>query len=228
MIGTIARIIDAATGIREIPVHTCLFYRKEGYSVGAVEIDLILDEHHEQNAQVTESPLQDGRAVSDGIYVELRDGTLTALVSNHSLKLAEQAAKELSEQNATSLLDAAKWKPLKNRAAEAWKDLLEVQKRGDLVTIVTALEVYDNVAITHIATNRDGGSGDALEIEISFRQVQKVQLQEDKVSAQVQPKDMESDINRSAAVGLNGGQKVGAEPTPEQKAELVQGIIKGD
>ena len=228
MIGTIARLIDAVTGIKEIPVHTCLFYRKEGYSVGAVEIDLILDEHHEQNAQVTENPLQDGRAVSDGIYVELRDGTLTGLITNHSIKLAEQAAKRLSEQGARSLLDLAKTEKLQNRAEEAWKELKEVQKRGELVTIVTSLEVYENVAITHISTDRDGGSGDALEIEIGFRQVQKVQLQEDKVSAQVQPKDMESDINRSASVGLNGGQKVGAEPTPEQKAELVLGIIKGD
>ena len=228
MIGTIATIVNAIVGIKELPTHACLFYRKEGYSVGAVKIDLILDEHHEQNAQVTESPMQDGRAISDGIYQELRDGTLTALVTNHSIRLAEEAAKELAEQGAYSLLDLSRKKTLKNRAAQTWNDLLEVQRRGDLVTIVTALEVYDNVAITHLATNRDGTSGDALEIEVGFRQVEKVQLQEDRVSARVQPKDMESDINRASAVGVNGGQVVAGEPTAEQKAELNIGIVKGD
>ena len=67
-------------------IPTSLFYPKEGYSVGEIDIDLILDENHSKHAVVTENPLQDGRAVSDGIYLQLREGSLTALVSNHSLK----------------------------------------------------------------------------------------------------------------------------------------------
>ena len=68
MISVIGAIAQAVTGRTELTKYTCLVYRKDGYSVGAVELDLILDEYHSKNAQVTENPLQDGRAVSDGIY----------------------------------------------------------------------------------------------------------------------------------------------------------------
>lgn len=224
MISVIGAIANAIIGSSDLPTHTCLFYRKEGYSVGAVKLDLILDEHHAQDAEVTENPLQDGRAVSDGIFLALRDGTLTGLVTNHSIKLAEEAAKNLSVQNADALLDKAENFELENRARKVWEELLALQKRGELVTIVTSLEVYDNVAITHLETERDGDTGEALAIQIGFKQVQKVQLREDKVTAQVQPKDMDSDINRSAAVGVNGGQQVGAQPTEAQKKELILGV----
>lgn len=220
MISVIGAIAQAITGRMELPQHTCLFYRKDGYSVGAVELDIILDENHSKDAQVTENPLQDGRAVSDGIYLELREGTLTGLVSNHSLKHATPP----DVQNADSLLDQAKGYTLENRARQAWEDLKAVMDAKQTVTIVTALEVYENVAITHIETTRDGDTGDALAIQIGFRQVQTVQLREDKVSAQVQPSDMESSINRAAAVGTDGGQQVGAQPSPQDMEQLVQGV----
>lgn len=220
MFSVIGAITNAITGGQQLPQHTCLFYRQDGYHVGAVEIDLILDERHEKNAVVTENPLQDGRAVSDGIYNELREGSLTALVSNHSLKHVE----EVSEQTADALFDLAKRQPLKNRAAQAWEDLKAIMDRRELVTIVCALEVYDDVAITHVGALRDSESGDAQEFEITFRQVQKVQLREDKVTAQVQPADMNSDINRKAAVGTSSGQQVASQPTPAQLKQLVPGV----
>lgn len=220
MISTIGAIINAIKGREALPQHTCLFYRQDGYHVGAVEIDLILEENHEKDAIVTENPLQDGRAVSDGIYNKLREGSLTALVSNHSLRHVE----ELSEQSSEAILELAQWQPLKNRAAQAWEDLKAIMDRKELVTIVCALEVYEGVAITHIGALRDGGSGDGQEFSIEFRQVQKVQLREDKVTALVQPADMASDINRQAAVGTSSGQQVGQEMSRATMGQLFLGV----
>ena len=220
MISVIGAIAQAVTGRTELPNHTCLFYRKDGYSVGAVELDLILDESHSKNAQVTENPLQDGRAVSDGIYLELREGSLTGLVSNHSIKHSVPP----DRQTAEGLLDKAENYQLENRAKQAWEDLKSLMDSKQLVTIVTSLEVYDNVAITSIETERDGDSGDALEIKVGFKQVQKVQLREDKVTAQVQPENMDSDINRLAAVGTNSGQQVAGQPTEAEMNQLYPGI----
>ena len=220
MISVIGAITQAVTGRTELPKHTCLFYRKEGYSVGAVELDLILDESHSKNAQVTENPLQDGRAVSDGIYLELREGSLTGLVSNHSIKHSVPP----DRQTAEGLLDKAENYHLENRANQAWEDLKSLMDSKRLVTIVTSLEVYNNVAITSIETERDGDTGDALEIKVGFKQVQKVQLREDKVTAQVQPENMDSDINRLAAVGTNSGQQVAGQPTEAEMNQLYLGI----
>ena len=226
MISVLKAIAQTVLGEQSLPQHVCLFYPKEGYKVGSVELDLILDEDHSKSAQVTENPLQDGRAISDGIFLELQEGSLTGLVTNHSVKLAEERAKQLELQDSETLMAEAENYQLENRAKQAWVDLKAVMDAKQPVTIVTSLEVYDNVAITNISTERNGDSGDALEIKVSFRQILTVSLMEHEVTAQVQPKDMDSDINRKSALGVNVGQKVAKNISKSTMNELYLGVIR--
>lgn len=226
MISVLKAIAQTVLGEQSLPQHVCLFYPKEGYKVGSVELDLILDEDHSKSAQVTENPLQDGRAISDGIFLELQDGSLTGLVTNHSVKRAEERAKQLELQDSETLMAEAKNYQLENRAKQAWVDLKAVMDAKQPVTIVTSLEVYDDVAITNISTERNGDSGDALEIKVSFRQILTVSLMEHEVTAQVQPKDMDSDINRKSALGVNVGQKVAKNISKSTMNELYLGVIR--
>lgn len=226
MISVLKAIAQTVLGEQSLPQHVCLFYPKEGYKVGSVELDLILDEDHSKSAQVTENPLQDGRAISDGIFLELQEGSLTGLVTNHSVKIAEKRAKQLELQDSETLMSEAENYQLENRAKQAWVDLKAVMDAKQPVTIVTSLEVYDNVAITNISTERNGDSGDALEIKVSFRQILTVSLMEHEVTAQVQPKDMDSDINRKSALGVNVGQKVAKNISKSTMNELYLGVIR--
>lgn len=226
MISVLKAIAQTVLGEQSLPQHVCLFYPKEGYKVGSVELDLILDEDHSKSAQVTENPLQDGRAISDGIFLELQEGSLTGLVTNHSVKIAEKRAKQLELQDSETLMAEAENYQLENRAKQAWVDLKAVMDAKQPVTIVTSLEVYDNVAITNISTERNGDSGDALEIKVSFRQILTVSLMEHEVTAQVQPKDMDSDINRKSALGVNVGQKVAKNISKSTMNELYLGVIR--
>ena len=226
MISVLKAIAQTVLGEQSLPQHVCLFYPKDGYKVGSVELDLILDEDHSKSAQVTENPLQDGRAISDGIFIELQEGSLTGLVTNHSVKIAEERAKQLELQDSETLMAEAENYQLENRAKQAWVDLKAVMDAKQPVTIVTSLEVYDNVAITNISTERNGNSGDALEIKVSFRQILTVSLMEHEVTAQVQPKDMDSDINRKSALGVNVGQKVAKNISKSTMNELYLGVIR--
>lgn len=226
MISVLKAIAQTVMGEQSLPQHVCLFYPKDGYKVGSVELDLILDEEHSKSAQVTENPLQDGRAISDGIFLELQEGSLTGLVTNHSVKIAEERAKQLELQDSETLMAEAENYQLENRAKQAWLDLKAVMDAKQPVTIVTSLEVYDNVAITNISTERNGDSGDALEIKVSFRQILTVSLMEHEVTAQVQPKDMDSDINRKSALGVNVGQKVAKNISKSTMNELYLGVIR--
>lgn len=226
MISVLKAIAQTVLGEQSLPQHVCLFYPKEGYKVGSVELDLILDEDHSKSAQVTENPLQDGRAISDGIFLELQEGSLTGLVTNHSVKIAEKRAKQLELQDSETLMAEAENYQLENRAKQAWVDLKAVMDAKQPVTIVTSLEVYDNVAITNISTERNGDSGDALEIKVSFRQILTVSLMEHEVTAQVQQKDMDSDINRKSALGVNVGQKVAKNISKSTMNELYLGVIR--
>lgn len=226
MISVLKAIAQTVLGEQSLPQHVCLFYPKEGYKVGSVELDLILDEDHSKSAQVTENPLQDGRAISDGIFLELQEGSLTGLVTNHSVKRAEERAKQLELQDSETLMAESENYQLENRAKQAWVDLKAVMDAKQPVTIVTSLEVYDNVAITNISTERNGDSGDALEIKVSFRQILTVSLMEHEVTAQVQPNDMDSDINRKSALGVNVGQKVAKNISKSTMNELYLGVIR--
>ena len=226
MISVLKAIAQTVLGEQSLPQHVCLFYPKEGYKVGSVELDLILDEDHSKSAQVTENPLPDGRAISDGILLELQEGSLTGLVTNHSVKIAEKRAKQLELQDSETLMAEAENYKLENRAKQAWVDLKAVMDAKQPVTIVTSLEVYDNVAITNISTERNGDSGDALEIKVSFRQILTVSLMEHELTAQVQPKDMDSDINRKSALGVNVGQKVAKNISKSTMNELYLGVIR--
>jgi hypothetical protein len=226
MISVLKAIAQTVLGEQSLPQHFCLFYPKDGYKVGSVELDLILDEDHSKSAQVTENPMQDGRAISDGIFLELQKGSLTGLVTNHSVKIAEERAKQLDLQTSEALIDEAENYQLENRAKQTWLDLKAVMDAKQPVTIVTSLEVYDNVAITNISTERNGDSGDALEIKVSFSQILTVSLMEHEVTAQVQPKDMDSDINRKSALGVNVGQKVAKNISKSTMKELYLGVIR--
>lgn len=187
-------------------VPASMFFRQEGWSVGEIGLDLILDEEHSQDVAVTEHPIQKGSPVADHVVAELREGSLRALVTNWSIN-------HQTPDGGTP----------NNRAGEAWEALKALQLKGEPVTIVTALEVYRDVVITHLDTNRDGETGEALEIGIEFKQVKQVDLKETEVSVEVQPADMDSGINRMAALDVAKGQQVGVAPSASEAAALTGG-----
>lgn len=223
MISVIGAIDQAIAGRFEPTVPVSLFYREDGWSVGEISLDLILTEGHSLNAAVTQHPVQEGSTISDHITILPRSGTMKVLVSNFSLASAESHKAE-TWQDVYEQGEAAQ-KSLPNRAADTWEKLKELVKRRELVKIVTALEVYEDMALTRVETARDGDTGDALEIEIDYEQVNRVKLKETKVTAQVQPRDMKSTINQKSAVQVNSGQKVGLESTAQEEAQLTFGEV---
>lgn len=223
MISVIGAVAQAIAGKFEPKVPVSLFYRAEGYSVGEISLDLILSEEHSLNAVVTEHPIQNGSSVADHVSILPQSGTFKALVSNYSISTAEADKDE--DWMDTYRRAESRQASMPNRAQEAWIALKELERRREPITIVTVLEVYDNVILTGIRTTLDEETGDALEIEISYQQVKQVQLRETKVTAQVQPRNMKSNINQKSAVQVNSGQKVGTEATPQEEQQLELGEV---
>lgn len=197
-----------------------LFYRKDGYSVADLKLDLILEENHSMDAAVTAHPVQDGSQVADHVYKLLRTGSLRALVSNWSINdtstrqgLDDKTPEEI-QARAQEVLKSG----LKNRAKDAWTTLKGLV--GAKVSITTALEVYNNVIITHIDTTRDEETGEALDFVLEFTEYKEVKLREDRVTASITQADMNSDINREASGQLYEGQVVASPATAAEQAKL--------
>lgn len=182
----------ATNGIR-----ATLFYKDDAkYSVGSVNMHIILEEQHAVDVVVTEHPVQDGSVISDHVSVKLREGSLKALVSNHSLSEAK-----------TFNPSATPGDELKNVALDAWDRLKQVAEAMQPVTIVTVMETYKNVIVTHVGAVRNGESGDAQEFDVKFKQIKRVQLKEDRITAVVAPSDMDSDLNRDISAHTDSGQR---------------------
>lgn len=210
----LTRIYDALFTKKPGPpsVPASVFYSKAGYSVGEISVDLILREDHALQSTVTSHPVEIGSAITDHIRNELRVGSLSCLVSNHSLNLAPDA--EIPEAASSARVpnygDAARPRT-PNPSKDTWELFKGIWQRRELVTIVTVLETYEEVAISNVRTSRTGSSGDALEFMLDFRQVRQVSLQEVEITAAVAPRNMSTPLNRKSAVQANTGRAVASQ-----------------
>ena len=173
-----------------IQTASLFFKNNRNYGIGNIDFDLILSESHNFNNTVTQFNIEDGSNISDHIRNELFNGTVTMLITNFSL-----------------LQDGI----ISNRAQDAYDALESLWRERDLVTIVTVLKVFDNVAITNISINRGTDSGEALEVDVSFQEINIVKLQELQITASIKLKNMNSTQNKQSANKLNKGKQQGVQ-----------------
>jgi len=192
-----------------VPIPVSMFYRPDGYSasngIDSVTFDLILSESHSVTSVVSSHPVQDGTVISDHIVNDLRKGSLKGLVSNFSITRSafnSEENLEIGGQQVSRNLS-------RNAAAQAWDIFKNIWEAKQLVTIVTILEVYEDVAITSVATDRNMDSGEAQVFNIQFQQVKTIKLKEATITATNQPKKMDNDLDRQASVQIDTGRKVG-------------------
>lgn len=204
MIASLISLFNEKPELSKAP--TSLFFKLKGYKVGSLTLDLILNEDHSLPSTVSSHPVETGGTISDNLRAELRSGTLRGLVTNHSIH--DDDTKYIPNQSTEDRLEAAKKVVQTNRPLEAWKILKQLWKAEQLVTIVTCLETYENVAITNVSTGRDENSGEALEFTVTFQEIKKATTTEVSVTAQIQPENMDTTTNKKAAVKKNNGQKV--------------------
>lgn len=177
---------------------TSLFYKAEGYSVGEVVFDLLLDEGHALENDITSHNVEDGSKISDHIKNRLRVGSLTGAVYNYSIQ------KQPTFLGATGSTVTA----LPNRALTAFDALKLLWRSRETVKIVTTIDTYDSVAIASITPTREN-AGEVLEFNITFQELKKVKLKEQALEASVSPLNMNTDLDRQAAPKVSLGKQVG-------------------
>lgn len=169
---------------------TLFFKNNRVYGVGAIVFDLLISETHNFSSEITQFNIEDGSSISDHIRNTLRTGSVTGLITNFSLY----------QSGLTS-----------NRAQDAFDALVRLWEARELVTINTILDVYENVVITNISVARGEDSGEALAANFSFSKLKIVKLQEVQIQAVVNLANMNSNINRQAAVNIDAGKTTGVQ-----------------
>jgi len=161
-----------------------LFLNKNyDYGISSLKFDLILSETHTLSNTISEHNVEDGSVISDHIKNNLQAGSLVGFISNFSI------------QNYYLNRDRSAFR---NKAKDAFELINEIWRRKDLVKIIVMMKVYNNVAIENIDMNFSEGDGEAISMNVSFKEMNVVTLKTVDLG-NVKPGAMTSDKARQAS-----------------------------
>ena len=188
----------------ELP--TVLFFQgSRDYRIGSLSFDLVLQEQHNFNNRITSHPVEDGSAIADHIENELLAGSLTALISNFSLKTEKLTS---------------------NRAQDAFNEIERLWRARELVTIVTVMRVYEDVAIKSVSVARSADTGEAVSLAIAFQAVRRVSLKRANLDVTIEVSSMDDDVSRQAAAPTDVGQTTGEPLSAAQQERINRGLAR--
>jgi hypothetical protein len=161
-----------------------IFRGNRKYGIGNIRFDLLLTESHNFSSNISVHPVEDGSQISDHIQNIMESGSVSALISNFSLRSAFLTS---------------------NRAQDAFDALVALWQERTLVTLVTVMRVYENVAIANMPVARDADTGEAIVIQIDFQKVEVVKLQSIELEVAVKVNDLDSAQNKQVAPKVDSG-----------------------
>ena len=131
--------------------------------IDTIVLDASITENHVYTSKVTQFPVETGVTISDHIYNEPDRLTLEGLVTNFPLPLAKP---EIYTRAFTSSTQGQL-----RYSDDAYIKLMAIRNNKALITIVTRLKHYTNMAILSINIPRDHTTQEALKFTIEFQKV---------------------------------------------------------
>jgi hypothetical protein len=122
-------------------------YRKT--KIGGVELDATLTEEHRYTSRVTSYPVEDGTIISDHILNEPEVVVISGIVTDSPINILSQF----------------------NRSVTAFNTLVRMQQNREVMTLVTGIKVYQNMAITSLDVPRNLRTGQSLQFNIEFQKI---------------------------------------------------------
>lgn len=211
-----------------------LEFRKPGYpdTVGFV-FDAVVQYTHEDTAEPTENPVEEGAPIVDHVDVKPAELSLKILHSDTPISflnqlggLAAAAAGTIADKKRGPFAGAvatagagALFNVLTSvggsNVKKAYDYLLDTMNRRIPFTVVTGLRRYENMVITGLSVNRDVKTGQALDATVKLKQIRLVKNQKIFVP------------NTSASTDTSGRQRLGKKESGEtdgRKSSLARKI----
>jgi len=133
----------------------------EENSSEVVEFDAVITENHLSASEITDHPVESGVDFTDHIRSVQDELRITGVVTDTPVIRDASISAGAPNTGGDS----------KDRAASAYRWLLDVKDRAKLVTITTKLRDYRNMALVSMAVTRDAGSSRILNADLSFREI---------------------------------------------------------
>jgi len=189
-----------------------VFGEKTRAQIGLVTFDASVSEQHTKTAEVTSYPVEDGVDITDHIRRQPEEVAINGIVSNTPIcYLASLLAPSPLKNDLTSASE---------RAELAYSEMQRVMDSGELVSVVTSLRDYDNMAIISLSVTRDAANGNVLNANVTMREV---------ILAITQTAEAPPDPVEPARKGVQnqGAQTATAAPATTPGPSLAFGILGG-
>ena len=186
-----------------------LFNDKGKNQIGAIELDVTMEESHERQTEITDHPIETGAYIQDHIVNSPRRLTLTSIVTD--TPLGEEAGL---------------------RAQAAFDALEELWQSRAPFTVVSGFRVYENMAFESLSMPKTRES--ALQFVATFKQLTFTVGQVVPISSvrRSDPKLRKGNVSNpdKNANGANVGRQTPKAATPEQErsTSVLKSIIGGD
>jgi hypothetical protein len=128
-----------------------------------VEFDASISESHNDEAEVTEHPIEEGSNISDHFRKLPVYLTLEGMITNTPIVFLASLT-----PNSPIVGD---FKPTWDRVETAYAKLREFQTAGVLVDVITSLRTYANMALISVGVVREASTGNALHVSMTLREV---------------------------------------------------------
>lgn len=182
-----------------------LYAQRASKTIGDIAIDVFVEEEHTKEATVTNNPVEDGSIASDHISLEPDTLHIEGFIGVNPLAGGESRVLDVDQALAT------------------------LHDSRELVTIVTGLRVYDDMAITEYKVTRNKEMGQALSFSLSATKVRKVTAQTVVLPQAKIKEEAKAEADSSAPVGQEETDPVAAFIDPiRTNVQKVLGTYEGD
>jgi hypothetical protein len=163
-------------------------------AIGEILLDVSYQESIALSSEVTRHPVETGSSISDHVFHNPQSVSIDGSITNTPIKIFDFSP----------LLGGS------NRRLEAYEALRDINRNSQVVTLVTGLDVFDNMIMESITFSDEPGMGQKLKFSASFTQIERTVF--DKVSLQ-SPKE---DVKDLVSTPTNAGRQTAKQPTAEQ------------
>jgi len=203
-----------------------VLFGKKGAKIGLLQLDATVSENHSYRNEVSEWPVEDGSTIIDNIRLVPERLSISGLISNFPIDVRFQDVTNIVEGNSnTSENRIVSREDTATRVETAQNILLRIAGRviqgktvrPEIITIVTGLRVYTNMAITDLKINRDRRTGQALPFTADFIEVKTSEI------LVIAPKPQEAFTDKASTKKGKGKQKsLTASETTENKTSVAK------
>ena len=184
-----------------------LVYENAWYMIDTIAIDAVTSEQHSLSGNVTTHPVEDGADMSDHFRDAPPSVHIEGVISDTPVRLpgshtggSKPVQKTFDIENElfgmklgpiplsipapTTQGSVTTFEPALDRVTATWAVFIDIYKKRRLVTIVTSLDIYDDMALQNLQVNKRGKS-----YQFSCDAVQVTRAESASTTALVVPRD---------------------------------------